>query len=133
MCTKNPFFFYLHKFSVLPDTLKIRVEPKILTVGTEATLFCDSSSSNPAAKLTWWKDGIPVEGLGDANQAGLWGGMISSTTLKINMTQDMNDVKYTCQGTNEALQRSVNEVVSLQVLCKYLLLLTLICVYYNID
>lgn len=100
--------------------MKIRVEPKSLTVGTEATLFCDSSSSNPPAKLTWWKDGIPVENGNEvANQAGLWGGMISSTTLKINMTQDMNDVKYTCQGTNEALQRSVNEAISLQVLCNF--------------
>ncbi|CRK97555.1 CLUMA_CG010940, isoform A [Clunio marinus] len=101
----------------LPETLKIRVEPKALTAGTEATLFCDSSSSNPPVRLGWYKDGIPMmsEG-GVTNQPGLWGGKISSTQVKLNITQDMNGVKIACQGTNEALQRSINEAIELQVL-----------------
>jgi nephron len=107
-------------FAVLPETLKIRIEPKALTAGTEASLFCDSSSSNPPVKLSWYKDGIPLmsEG-GVTNQPGLWGGKISSTQVKLNITQDMNGVKIACQGTNDALQRSINEAIELQVLCKY--------------
>lgn len=106
-------------FTVLPETLKIRIEPKALTAGTEASLFCDSSSSNPPVRLSWYRDGIPLmsEG-GVTNQAGLWGGKISSTQVKLNITQDMNGVKIACQGTNEALQRSINEAIELQVLCK---------------
>lgn len=97
--------------------MKIRVEPVELKPGIEATLICDSSSSNPPAKLSWWKDGIPVDGVNKASKAGLWGGTVSSLELKINVTQEMNGIVYTCQSNNEALQRSVHESVSLQVLC----------------
>lgn len=55
---------------------------------------------------------------GVSNQPGLWGGKISSTQVKLNITQEMNGVKIACQGTNEALQRSINEAIELQVLCK---------------
>lgn len=81
-------------------------------------MICDSSSSNPPAKITWWKDGIPVEGVNSTSKSGLWGGTVSSLDLKINVTQDMNEVVYTCQSNNEALQRSVHEAITLQVLCK---------------
>lgn len=112
-------FFFSSPSAVLPETLKIRIEPKALTAGTEASLFCDSSSSNPPVGLSWYKDGIPLmsEG-GVTNQPGLWGGKISSTQVKLNITQDMNGVKIACQGTNKALQRSINEAIELQVLCK---------------
>jgi hypothetical protein len=58
---------------------------------------------------------------GVTNQPGLWGGKISSTQVKLNITQDMNGVKIACQGTNDALQRSINEAIELQVLCEYFL------------
>lgn len=48
--------------AVAPETVKIRIEPEELKPGIEATIICDSSSSNPPAKLSWWKDGIPIEG-----------------------------------------------------------------------
>lgn len=110
----------LFLYTVAPDTVKIRVEPVELKPGIEATLICDSSSSNPPAKLSWWKDGIPVSGVNEASKAGLWGGTVSSLELKINVTQEMNGIVYTCQSNNEALQRSVHETVSLQVLCTYI-------------
>lgn len=94
------------------------MEPNELVPGVEATLICDSSSSNPPAKLSWWKDGIPVEGVNNSSKPGLWGGTVSSLELKVNVTQEMNGIIYTCQSNNEALQRSVHEAVSLQVLCK---------------
>jgi len=113
------FLTFTIQLTVLPETLKIRIEPKALTVGTEATLFCDSSASNPPVKLSWYRDGIPMPNDGGVtNQAGLYGGKISSTQLKLNITQDMNGVKIACQGTNEALQRSINEAIELQILCK---------------
>lgn len=110
-------------FIVAPETVKIRVEPVELVPGAEATLICDSSSSNPPAKLSWWKDGISVEGLNNSSKPGLWGGMVSSLELKVNVTQEMNGVLYMCQSHNDALVRSVHEAVTLQVLCKYMQLL----------
>lgn len=46
---------------------------------------------------------------------------MSTLEFKLNISQEMNGVVYTCQSANEALQRSVHEAISLNVLCKYFL------------
>ncbi|XP_043071244.1 nephrin [Drosophila grimshawi] len=99
-----------------PETVKIRIEPEELRPGTEATIICDSSSSNPPAKLSWWKDGISIEGINNTSKPGLWGGTVSTLEFRLNISQEMNGVVYTCQSANEALQRSVHEATSLNVL-----------------
>ncbi|XP_023310255.1 nephrin [Anoplophora glabripennis] len=101
-----------------PDHVKIRQEPAELTPNEEATLICDSSSSNPPAKLSWWREGIPVQGLINTTKPGLHGGTVSSIEMKINVTEQMNGMVYTCQANNEALQRSVHDAITLQVLYK---------------
>lgn len=101
-----------------PEHVKIRQEPPELKPNDEATLICDSSSSNPPAKLSWWVEGIPVKGLVNTTVPGLHGGTVSSIELKINVTEKINGVVYTCQASNEALQRSVHDAITLQVLCK---------------
>ncbi|XP_060520055.1 nephrin isoform X3 [Cylas formicarius] len=101
-----------------PETLKIRQEPPELKPNVEATLICDSSSSNPPAKLSWWREGIPVEGYQNSSKPGLHGGTVSTIEMKINVTEEMNGVVYTCQAHNEALQRAVHDSVTLQVLYK---------------
>ncbi|XP_050093135.1 nephrin-like isoform X2 [Anopheles aquasalis] len=99
-----------------PETVKIKIIPPELKPGIEATLICDSSSSNPPATISWWRDGIAVDGLNNATKAGLWGGWVSSLELKVNISQDMDGNVYTCQSANEALQRNVHEAIKLQVL-----------------
>uniref|UniRef100_A0A1A9VXK2 Nephrin n=1 Tax=Glossina austeni TaxID=7395 RepID=A0A1A9VXK2_GLOAU len=89
-----------------PETVKIRIEPEELKPGIEATIICDSSSSNPPAKLSWWKDGIPIQGINNTSKPGLWGGTVSTLEFKVNITQEMNGIVYTCQSANEALQRN---------------------------
>ncbi|KAJ8969698.1 hypothetical protein NQ317_004131 [Molorchus minor] len=101
-----------------PEHLNIRQEPKELKPNEEATLTCDSSSSNPPAKLSWWREGIPVQGLINTTKPGLHGGTVSSIEMKINVTEEMNGIVYTCQANNEALQRSVHDSVTLQVVYK---------------
>ncbi|KAM7345697.1 hibris isoform 4-T4 [Cochliomyia hominivorax] len=107
-----------HSVSVLfpPETVKISVEPKNLVPGIRARLICDSSSSNPPAKVSWWKDGIPVEGVNLSTKPGLWGGSVSTLEVYVNITQDLDGIIYTCQSINEVLQRSVHETVSLDIL-----------------
>ncbi|XP_052891416.1 nephrin-like [Anopheles moucheti] len=99
-----------------PETAKIRMEPVELRPGIEATLICDSSSSNPPATLAWRHKGTTLEGTNNSSKPGLWGGTVSSLELKLNITQDMDGHVYTCQSTNEMLQRSVNVAVNLPVL-----------------
>ncbi|RVE44076.1 hypothetical protein evm_011269 [Chilo suppressalis] len=103
-------------FAVAPEAVKVRAEPDELKPGLEATLFCDAASSNPPATLSWWRDGIPVQGQPMQLKKGLHGGTVSTIELKLNITKDMNGAVYTCQATNEALQRSVHDALSLKVL-----------------
>lgn len=81
-------------------------------------MICDSSSSNPPAKLSWWREGIPVQGLTNSSKPGLHGGTVSTIELKMNVTEQMNGIVYTCQANNEILQRSVHDAITVQVLCK---------------
>ncbi|XP_037946701.1 nephrin [Teleopsis dalmanni] len=110
--------FAIKTFSVHfpPETVKISVSPKNLVPGIRAKLICDSSSSNPPAKISWWKDGIPVEGINLSTKSGLWGGAVSTLEMFVNITQDLDGIVYTCQSNNEVLQRSVHETISLNIL-----------------
>ncbi|XP_047999981.1 nephrin isoform X1 [Leguminivora glycinivorella] len=99
-----------------PETVKVTTEPSELKPGIEATLSCKSAASNPPATLSWWRDGIPVQGLPMKMNQGLYGGTLSTMELKLNVTKDMNGAVYTCQAMNEALQRSVHDATSLKVL-----------------
>lgn len=104
---------------VAPETVKIRKDPAELKPNEDATLTCDSSSSNPPAKLSWWREGIPVQGLPNTIKPGLHGGKVSSIELKLNVTEQLNGIVYTCQATNDALERSVHDAITLQILCKF--------------
>ncbi|KPJ02038.1 Nephrin [Papilio xuthus] len=99
-----------------PEAVKVRAEPSELRPGTEATLYCDAASSNPPAALSWWRDGIPVQGLPMQLKKGLHGGTVSTIELKLNVSKELNGAVYTCQATNEALQRSVHDALPLKVL-----------------
>ncbi|XP_052747865.1 nephrin isoform X2 [Galleria mellonella] len=99
-----------------PEAVKVRAEPEELKPGIEATLYCDAASSNPPATLTWWRDGIPVQGLPMQLKKGLHGGTVSTIELKLNITKDLNGAVYTCQAMNEVLQRSVHDALALKVL-----------------
>ncbi|KAL0810554.1 hypothetical protein ABMA28_010674 [Loxostege sticticalis] len=99
-----------------PETVKVRAVPEELKPGIEATLYCDAASSNPPATLSWWRDGIPVQGSPMQLKKGLHGGTVSTIDLKLNITKDLNGAVYTCQAMNEALQRSVHDALSLKVL-----------------
>ncbi|XP_063835240.1 nephrin [Ostrinia nubilalis] len=99
-----------------PETVKVRAVPEELKPGIEATLYCDAASSNPPATLSWWRDGIPVQGSPMQLKKGLHGGTVSTIDLKLNVTKELNGAVYTCQAMNEALQRSVHDALSLKVL-----------------
>lgn len=108
------------KLSVLfpPDRVQIKREPAVLKPGQTATLTCDSSSSNPPAVLTWWRDGIPVQGTTNSSSKGLHGGTVSTVKVALDVTADLNGIVYTCQAMNEVLQRSVHDAITLDVLYK---------------
>nr|CAD7460983.1 unnamed protein product [Timema tahoe] len=86
-----------------PDHVVIRKEPLELVNDKPATLTCDSSSSNPEARLSWWREGIPVPGVMNVTRAGLHGGKVSSIVLPLNITPELNGIVYTYKPIFEEL------------------------------
>ncbi|XP_039278760.1 nephrin [Nilaparvata lugens] len=103
-----------------PERVQIRKDPEELRSNSTATLICDASSSNPPAKMTWWREGIPVTDgiMSQSSKPGLHGGTVSSIQLKLNITPDIDGIVYTCKASNEELQRSVHDIVTMNVLYK---------------
>lgn len=99
--------------------MKINREPQDFHAGQEGRIICESSSSNPAAEMSWWKNGIPVSGTRNGTKSGLHGGFVSFVELALDLTEEMNGEVYTCEAKNTELGRSIHDATTLDVLCKY--------------
>lgn len=104
--------------AVPPERVKINREPWEFHAGQEGRIICESSSSNPAAEMSWWKNGIPVPDTKNDTRSGLHGGFVSSVELVLDLTEEMNGEVYTCEAKNFELGRSVHDATTLDVLCK---------------
>lgn len=104
--------------TVPPERVKINREPQDFHAGQEGRIICESSSSNPAAEMSWWKNGIPVPGTRNGTKPGLHGGYLSFVELALDLTEDMNGEVYTCEAKNTELGRSIHDATTLDVLCE---------------
>lgn len=99
--------------------LKVNLFSNIIII-PQVTLQCDSASSNPEAEITWWRNGFKIESARyNGSQNGVYGGKAARSILKIDTTPSHDNAVYTCQATNKALQHSVHDAVTLNVLCMY--------------
>ena len=69
--------------------------------------------------MSWWKDGIPVQGTKNGTKPGLHGGFLSFVELTLDVTEKMNEEVYTCQARNNQMDRSIHDATTLDVLCEY--------------
>ncbi|XP_017758682.1 PREDICTED: nephrin [Eufriesea mexicana] len=106
------------KINFPPEKVKITREPQNLHAGQEGRIICESSSSNPAAEMSWWKGGIPVQGTKNGTKPGLHGGFLSFVELTLDVTEEMNGELYTCQARNNQMDRSIHDATTLDVLYK---------------
>lgn len=104
---------------VPPERVKINREPQDFHAGQEGRIICESSSSNPVAEMSWWKNGIPVPNTRNGTKPGLHGGFLSFVELTLDLTEEMNGEVYTCEAKNTELGRSIHDATTLDVLCKY--------------
>lgn len=104
--------------AVPPERVKINREPQDFHAGQEGRIICESSSSNPVAEMSWWKNGIPVSGTRNGTKPGLHGGFLSFVELALDLTEDMNGEVYTCEAKNTELGRSIHDATTLDVLCE---------------
>ncbi|GIY89359.1 nephrin [Caerostris extrusa] len=111
-----------HCKSIPPTSLQLKVKPKKPKTGSEVKLICESSSSNPAANITWWKGTkndeqlIPISVSVTASSE--HGGFITKATFVMNVTAEDDGSMCTCQATNEAIQQSVHDTIILPVFYK---------------
>ncbi|XP_011493935.1 PREDICTED: nephrin-like [Ceratosolen solmsi marchali] len=102
----------------LPEMVKLSSHPAAFRAGESGRLVCESTSSNPAAEMSWWKSGSPVIGTTNSTKDGLYGGYISMVELVLDLTEDMNGEEYTCQAKNPEIDRSVHDTTTLNILYK---------------
>lgn len=110
---------YLNKKCLLipvpPESVDIQVKPKRLKDGDEATLVCQSGSSNPPAIISWWKDGLLIPSISNGTLPGEHAGKKSINVLKIIVSPEDNNATYICKANNEWILRTAQESVVLQV------------------
>jgi len=105
--------------AVPPKSLSIDLSPAVVKAGETLSITCSSSTSNPASRLSWWKDGDQVfDGVDDGGtlpaEYGGW-----STVSRLVMTPGVEDDGeiYACRATNTLLDEAVSDAVTLNVLC----------------
>jgi len=77
------------------------------TAGDRVQLNCQSSNSNPPAKITWFKNGNEVRGGAIDVKPGKYGGVRMSQVFKINegnpITSEDNGSRFSCTASNPAI------------------------------
>ncbi|XP_077985243.1 nephrin-like [Glandiceps talaboti] len=99
-----------------PASVSLRTIPEHTKEGQQAVIECVSASSNPASDVTWFRDGIEVIGEYNQTLAGIDGGEVTISHLKIaEVTADDGGKSFQCRATNPILDESTNDAVFLDV------------------
>lgn len=109
---------HLISYAVAPAAVNITGQ-LLAKAGETVTLFCESDISNPAAVITWFAKGRQLPRISSTVTASPDGGFITKSNVTVTLTDQENNVIYTCQATNEALGQTVAGAVTLSVLCTY--------------
>ncbi len=100
--------------------MSINPKPKKFKEGEKGYLTCESTSSNPPAKVAFLKDAQEVSAhLNQTIKDGKHGGKKTSITLELDLTSDLDGALYTCEANNAAIKQSLHNTMTLEVNCKY--------------
>lgn len=69
--------------------------------------------------MTWTRNGEDIAGLDDGQEPGAWGGRISRTSLQIIPTSRDNGAIYACRASNNLLDHTISDAVTLNVACEF--------------
>ena len=105
--------------TVPPTQVTVAVRPDKLRTGQTGSLTCESTSSNPEARLMWIHDGVLIPSTTNSSVAGQYGGVISKSSLDLPITADLHGAVITCQATNDIGGQSIHDAVTLEVLCEH--------------
>lgn len=99
--------------------MNITVNPQVLKEGQRVNLTCESSSSNPAAKMSWWKDGVSIPSHSNYTLPGDNRGKRSVSVLMLDLTSDLDKALYTCSAKNSEVKQNAHDAILLEVACKW--------------
>lgn len=101
-----------------PSHVTVKVRSGKLRPNGTANVSCESASSNPASRLVWLRDGVVLAATTNSTTPGPYGGIVSKSTLRLNVDADMNGAVLTCQASNDIAGQSIHEALTLEVLYK---------------
>ena len=113
-----------------PELVQVTVRPTNPRAGYNATLVCETSSSNPAATVTWWHNGERLEEATEMVMDGDHGGFVTTSHLFLAMTAQHHGAVVTCDAYNELVGQRSHDSITLSVdrkLTFYIFFLTNIC------
>lgn len=80
---------------------------------------CWTGSSNPVSYIAWWKNGNLLNEQHQSETAeAAYGGSSTRSRITVPVTSADHRSRFTCEAKNDAFQRSVQEQVIINVLCK---------------
>ena len=99
-----------------PSSVKIRLLPDVPKAGRNVTLVCETTSSNPPAKVTWWHNGERLTASAPAEEMeGRFFGTVTTSELVIEATARHHGAVVTCEAANEAADKRVHDAITLGV------------------
>ncbi|GIY08352.1 nephrin [Caerostris extrusa] len=101
-----------------PSTVTIKITPSRPRSGELVSVLCDSASSNPESTLHWWRNGEVYTGYDSEVSNAVYGGQSTHSRIDFNAYSKDDEAIFTCQATNNVLQRSVHDSVTLRVFFK---------------
>ncbi|KAL8624534.1 hypothetical protein ACOMHN_005836 [Nucella lapillus] len=99
-----------------PSSVNITTSTSQPRAGDGMTLTCVSSSSNPAAEITWLKGGHRIQGVNRGVVDAANGGKNTTNVLHLIPTSSDHNAVYACRATNTLLGLSVTDAVTLTAL-----------------
>ncbi|XP_046635770.1 synaptogenesis protein syg-2-like isoform X3 [Daphnia pulicaria] len=101
-----------------PKHLTVKVRPEKLRPGQTVTITCESDSSNPVSRLAWLRgNGQVIQPAGNSTVPGAYSGIVSKSTLLMEVTPELHGVVITCQATN-GIGPQIHDAITLEVLYK---------------
>ncbi|KAF8792900.1 Nephrin like protein [Argiope bruennichi] len=101
-----------------PSSVTIKITPSRPRAGELVSIMCDSGSSNPESTLHWWRNGEVYKGYDSEVSNAIYGGKSTHSKIDFNAYAKDDEAIFTCQATNNVLQRSVHDSVTLRVFYK---------------
>ena len=100
-----------------PTSVRIKISPQSLKEGTEATLECESSESNPPSTVVWVHKSIPLTGQ-VTTAHGSYGGKVTRNVLKFRVKTEDDGSVFTCKSQNDIGEAI--DAVTMSIACKYI-------------